>query len=171
MEKLTLRQFSDVVKALVEANLSKEEGVFSISLTEKASKIYDEGIEIILTGRKTVNKDYQSEDSTHEIHCCESESNSVSYNMNVEYREYELQIMENVAPQSTILNSIAEVIAYGIKKGEEPKFEEPMEDEFDEDAINEYESNRLCKCILKTMFVCMAIPVGLLAVKKLIERK
>ena len=91
--------------------------------------------------------------------------------MNVEYREYELQMMENVAPQSTILNSIAEVIAYGIKKGEEPKFEEPMEDEFDEDAINEYESNRLCKCILKTMFACMAIPVGLLAVKKLIERK
>ena len=34
MEKLTLRQFADVTKALVEAGLSKEEGEYTVELNE-----------------------------------------------------------------------------------------------------------------------------------------
>ena len=49
MEKLTLRQFADVVKALVEAGLSKENKKYNLKITETPNAEEDEGIRIVMT--------------------------------------------------------------------------------------------------------------------------
>ncbi len=49
MEKLTLRQFSDVVKALVEAGLSKENKKYNLKITETPNAGEDESIRIVMT--------------------------------------------------------------------------------------------------------------------------
>lgn len=49
MEKLTLRQFSDVVKALVEAGLSKENKKYNLKITETPNAGENESIRIVMT--------------------------------------------------------------------------------------------------------------------------
>lgn len=56
MEKLTLRQFADVTKALVEAGLSKEEGEYTVKLSEMPDRFRDEGIYFSLKGTKKIEK-------------------------------------------------------------------------------------------------------------------
>ena len=56
MEKLTLRQFADVTKALVEAGLSKEEGEYTVKLSEMPDRFRDEGIYFSLKGTKRLKK-------------------------------------------------------------------------------------------------------------------
>ena len=64
MEKLTLRQFADVTKALVEAGLSKEEGEYTVKLSEMPDRFRDEGIYFSLKGTKKIEKEVKDKNNT-----------------------------------------------------------------------------------------------------------
>ena len=63
MEKLTLRQFADVVKALVEAGLSKENKKYNLKITETPNAGEDEGIRIVMTIKAEKEKEESAEQS------------------------------------------------------------------------------------------------------------
>lgn len=51
MSKLTLRQFTDVVKALMEASLTKEYGI-RLEIMEEPDEISDDGVKVTLKVEK-----------------------------------------------------------------------------------------------------------------------
>lgn len=165
MEKLTLRQFSDVIKALVEANLSKEENCFIISVSEEPDKSKAEGMHIYLTGRKDKIKKCETGESP--VKCEEYEGYEILYDMNNEYRYYETRILRDDIQQSEVLRNIADSIACGIKRGK------PLEEDLDENWADEELDDLDCmrrKCIAKACLIFAAIPVGLFIAKNLLKK-
>lgn len=165
MEKLTLRQFADVVKALVEANLSKEaedDCTYTVSLISNTSQKADGGIQMVLKGEKTVKAEIADTEDDCEISSYESYTSEADFDMNSQYNEYVKQMDENSKIQSDILKSIAMNIAEEIKSS----------DEIDnEDYFDECEDKNICKCIAKAALICAAIPAGIMITKKLLKKE
>ena len=111
MEKLTLRQFADVIKALVEADMPKEAG-FTLKVVESGDKEAD-GQKVELVCTKEEKKDTKKTDSV-EAYSSEYCNAEITYDMNADYREYELELAGNAAPQDEILRKIAKRVVYDI---------------------------------------------------------
>lgn len=112
MEKLTLRQFADVIKALVEADMPKEAG-FTLKVVESGDKEEADGQKVELVCTKEEKKDTKKTDSV-EAYSSEYCSAEITYDMNTDYREYELELTGNAAPQDEILRKIAKRVVYDI---------------------------------------------------------
>ena len=193
MEKLTLRQFADVIKALVEADMPKEAG-FTIKVVESGDKEKADGQKVELVCAKEVkNEDTKKTDSV-EAYSSEYCSAEITYDMNADYREYELELAGSAAPQDEILRKIAERVVYDIvgdlkiEKKEAEKVEEKREecgcqdkdkddfaDDFD-DEENDFDNDwaddeNACECCgkaLKAALIGAAIvPLSILIFRRI----
>lgn len=132
MEKLTLRQFADVIKALVEADMPKEAG-FTLKVVESGDKEKADGQKVELVCTKEEKKEDTKKTDSVEAYSSEY-CNAEIYDMNADYREYELELAGNTAPQDEILRKIAKRVVYDIfgdskvEKKEAEKVEEKKED-------------------------------------------
>lgn len=154
MEKLTLRQFSDVIKALVEASVTKEAGKLDLVLeTSKA----EDGEQISLVCKKEQKKEDEKKIAGVDVSSKEVSFVELYYDMNSEYRNYELELLHNTASPDEIIRKIADKIAYdmvssvkeiGVDKDvakEEPKeAEESSKETCKDDCKNDCKCD--CKC-------------------------
>lgn len=113
MEKLTLRQFADVIKALVEADMPKEAG-FTFKIVESGDKEKADGQKVELVCTKEEKKEDAKKTDSVEAYSSEYCSAEITYDMNADYREYELELAGNAAPQDEILRKIAKRVVYDI---------------------------------------------------------
>lgn len=133
MEKLTLRQFADVIKALVEADMPKEDG-FTLKVVESGGKEKADGQKVELVCTKEEKKEDTKKTDSVEAYSSEYCNAEITYDMNADYREYELELAGNAAPQDEILRKIAKRVVYDIvgdskvEKKEAEKVEEKKED-------------------------------------------
>lgn len=102
MEKLTLRQFSDVVKALVEAGLSKENKKYNLKITETPNAGEDESIRIVMTIKAEKEKEEKAEQSYRN----RKYSYSMTLNMNAQYHTY-IMMLEHEIPQAEVLKRMS----------------------------------------------------------------
>ena len=113
MEKLTLRQFADVIKALVEADMPKEAG-FTHKVVESGDKEKADGQKVELVCTKEEKKEDTKKTDTVEAYSSEYCSAEITYDMNADYREYELELAGSAAPLDEILRKIAKRVVYDI---------------------------------------------------------
>ena len=113
MEKLTLRQFADVIKALVEADMPKEAG-FTLKVVESGDKEKADGQKVELVCTKEEKKEDTKKTDSVEAYSSEYCSAEITYDMNADYREYELELAGSAAPQDEILRKIAKRVVYDI---------------------------------------------------------
>lgn len=193
MEKLTLRQFADVIKALVEAGMPKEAG-FTFKVVESGDKEKTDGQKMELVCAKEVkNEDTKKTDSV-EAYSSEYCSAEITYDMNADYREYELELAGNAAPQDEILRKIAERVVYDIvgdlkiEKKEAEKVEEKRgecgcqdkdkddfaddfddeENDFDDDWADDENACECCGKALKAALIGAAIvPLSILIFRRI----
>ena len=74
MSKLTLRQFTDVVKALMEASLTKEYGI-RLEIMEEPDEISDDGVKMTLKVEKESIKECTKSGKMCETYSCDCNSN------------------------------------------------------------------------------------------------
>lgn len=195
MEKLTLRQFSDVVKALVEAGLSKENKKYNLKITETPNAGENESIRIVMTIKAEKEKEEKAEQS----YRSRKYSYSMTLNMNAQYHTY-IMMLEHETPQAEVLKHISNDIIKRILEentcfdgeseepcqqsesckpqydsAEECKYSECKNDDedLDEDWADEELDDLDCmrrKCIAKACLIFAAIPVGLFIVKNLLKK-
>ena len=113
MEKLTLRQFADVTKALVEAGLSKEEGEYTVKLNEMPDRFRAEGIYFSLKGTKKIEKEVEGDDEETDVACSFCSEGQIELDMNHKYERY-VEEMNKGKNQTEILKEIAGEIAEDI---------------------------------------------------------
>ena len=70
MSKLTLRQFTDVVKALMEASLTKEYGI-RLEIMEEPDEISDDGVKMTLKVEKESIKECTKSGKMCETYSCD----------------------------------------------------------------------------------------------------
>lgn len=190
MEKLTLRQFADVVKALVEAGLSKENKKYNLKITETPNAEEDEGIRIVMTIKAEKEKEEKAEQS---YRTC-----SMTLNMNAQYHTY-IMMLENETPQAEVLKHISNDIVKRVleentcfeDESEEPcpqsesckpKYDsaeenkcsgcensEDLDEDWADEELDDLDCMR-CKCIAKACLIFAAIPVGLLIIKNMFRK-
>lgn len=194
MEKLTLRQFSDVVKALVEAGLSKENKKYNLKITETPNAGEDESIRIVMTVKAEKEKEEKAEQS----YRSRKYSYSMTLNMNAQYHTY-IMMLEHETPQAEVLKHISNDIikrileentCFGIEnekpcqhgENDKPKCDDTEEcrcsdckddEDLDEDWADEELDDLDCmrrKCIAKACLIFATIPVGLFIVKNLLKK-
>ena len=195
MEKLTLRQFSDVVKALVEAGLSKENKKYNLKITETPNAGEDESIRIVMTIKAEKEKEEKAEQS----YRSRKYSYSMTLNMNAQYHTY-IMMLEHEPPQAEVLKHISNDIikrileentCLGIEnekpgqhwENDKPKCDDTEEcrcsecknddEDLDEDWADEELDGLDCmrrKCIAKACLIFAAIPVGLFIVKNMVKK-
>lgn len=164
MEKLTVRQFADVLKALVEANLSKEQDdsvVYAVSLVSEP---------LMLKGEKEVQEKQTQKTPSGEAADYELYTSEINFDMNAKYEIYEAIMDTGKIQQADILKNIARDIAESIKGSDEPDLEFEDEDFNNCEEDDEDENRLFCSCLIKTILICAAIPAGLVALKKLHQR-
>lgn len=187
MGKLTLRQFTDVVKALLEAGLVKKEG-FKIKVIEDADKFLEEGTQMTIEVEKEVVKECESKRKNKESYFCDCRSDILSFDMNQKYLDYEKRMDSKKEEETVILKDITEKMLTVIieEMTEEAETTEESDKETDkkkattacadnvetdccceEDDIEENaeETVLVCKCIMKAALICAAIPIGILVAK------
>ena len=179
MEKLTLRQFADVIKALVEANMPKEAG-FTLKVVESGDKEKADGQKVELVCTKEEKKEDTKKTDSVEAYSSEYCSAEITYDMNADYREYELELAGSAAPQDEILRKIAKRVVYDIvgrvvydidgdskvEKKKAEKVEEKKEDcecqdkdkddftdDFDDDDLDDDwdDDENTCECCKKAL--------------------
>lgn len=179
MEKLTLRQFADVIKALVEADMPKEAG-FTLKVVESGDKEKADGQKVELVCTKEEKKEDTKKTDSVEAYSSEYCSAEITYDMNADYREYELELAGSAAPQDEILRKIAKRVVYDIvgrviydidgdskvEKKEAEKVEEKKEDcecqdkdkddfadDFDDDDFDDdwADDENTCECCGKAL--------------------
>ena len=194
MEKLTLRQFADVVKALVEAGLSKENKKYNLKITETPNAGEDEGIRIVMTIKAEKEKEEMAEQS----YINSKYSYSMSLNMNAKYHTY-IMMLEDETPQAEVLKHISnDIIKCALEENTcfDDESEEPCQqsesckpkcdsaeesrcsgcenaEDLDEDWADEELDDLDCmrwKCIAKACLIFAAIPVGLLIIKNMFRK-
>lgn len=194
MEKLTLRQFSDVVKALVEAGLSKENKKYNLKITETPNAGEDESIRIVMTVKAEKEKEEKAEQS----YRSRKYSYSMTLNMNAQYHTY-IMMLEHETPQAEVLKHISNDIikrileentCFGIEN-EKPyqhgendkqkcddteecrcsdcKDDEDLDEDWSDEELDDLDCMRR-KCIAKACLIFAAIPVGLFIVKNLLKK-
>lgn len=161
MEKLTLRQFADVTKALVEAGLSKEEGEYTVELNEIPDRFRDEGVYFSLRGTKKIEKEVEDDEET-DVACSFRSEGEIELDMNHKYERY-VEEMDKGKNQTEILKEIAGEIAEDILHcDEEP---DDMFGEFDE-----LRGCMLCRNAAKAVLAVAATAAGVAMVKKLAKK-
>ena len=198
MEKLTLRQFADVVKALVEAGLSKENKKYNLKITETPNAGEDEGIRIVMT----IKAEKEKEESAEQSYRSRKYSYSMTLNMNAKYHTY-IMMLEHETPQAEVLKHISNDIIKCVLEenvcfddeseepcpqgeNDKPKCDDDDTEECrcsgcendDEDLDEEWADEELdgldCmrgKCIAKACLIFVAIPVGLLIAKNILKKE
>lgn len=162
MEKLTLRQFADVTKALVEAGLSKEEGEYTVKLNEMPDRFRAEGVYFSLKGTKKIEKEVEGDDEETDVACCFCSEGEIELDMNHKYERY-VEKMNKGKNQTEILKEIAGEIAEDILHcDEEP---DDMFGEFDE-----LRGCMLCRNAAKAALAVAATAAGVAVVKKLAKK-
>ena len=162
MEKLTLRQFADVTKALVEAGVSKEEGEYTVKLSEMPDRFRDEGIYFSLKGTKKIEKEVKDDDAETDVACSFCSEGEIELDINHKYERY-IEEMDKGKNQTEILKEIAGEIAEDILHcDEEP---DDMFGEFDE-----LRGCMLCRNAAKATLTVAAIAAGVAAVRKLAKK-
>ena len=163
MEKLTLRQFADVTKALVEAGLSKEEGEYTVNLNEMPDRFRDEGVYFSLKGTKKIEKEIEEDDEEEtDVACSFRSEGEIEMDMNHRYERY-VEEMDKGKNQTEILKEIAVEIAEDILHcDEEP---DDMLGEFDE-----LKNCMLCRNAAKAALAVAATAAGVAAVRKLAKK-
>lgn len=192
MEKLTLRQFADVIKALVEADMSKEAG-FTLKVVESGDKEKADGQKVELVCTKEEKKEDTKRTDSVEAYSSEYCSAEITYDMNADYREYELELAGNAAPQDEILRKIAKRVVYDIvgdskvEKKEAEKVEEKKEDcecqdkdkddfadDFDDDDDWADDKNT-CECCGKALKAALigatVVPLSIMIFKRIRKKK
>lgn len=191
MEKLTLRQFADVIKALVEAGMPKEAG-FTLKVVESGDKEKADGQKVELVCTKEEKKEDTKKTDSVEAYSSEYCSAEITYDMNADYREYELELAGSAAPQDEILRKIAERVVYDIvgdfkvEKKEAEKVEEKKEncrcqdkdkddfaDDFDDDDLNDDwdDDENTCECCRKALKAALigaaVVPLSIMIFKRI----
>ena len=190
MEKLTLRQFADVIKALVEADMPKEAG-FTLKVVESGDKEKADGQKVELVCTKEEKKEDTKKTDSVEAYSSEYCSAEITYDMNADYREYELELAGSAAPQDEILRKIAKRVVYDIvgdvkvEKKEAEKVEEKKEDygcqdkdkddfadDFDDDLDDGWaDEENTCECCgkaLKAALISAAVvPLSIMIFKRI----
>lgn len=162
MEKLTLRQFAGVTKALVEAGLNKEEGEYTVELNEMPDRFRDEGVYFSLKGTKKIEKEVEDDDEETDVACSFRSEGEIELDMNHKYERY-VEEMNKGKNQTEILKEIAVEIAEDILHcDEEP---DDMFSEFDE-----LKNCMLCRNAAKAVLAVAATVAGVAAVKKLAKK-
>ena len=162
MKKLTLRQFADVTKALVEAGLSKEEGEYTVNLNEIPDRFRDEGVYFSLKGTKKIEKEVENGDEETDVACSFRSEGEIELDMNHKYERY-VEEMDKGKNQTEILKEISVEIAEDILHcDEEP---DDMFGEFDE-----LKSCMLCRNAAKAALAVAATAAGVVVVKKLAKK-
>lgn len=191
MEKLTLRQFADVIKALVEADMPKEAG-FTLKVVESEDKEKADGQKVELVCTKEEKKEDTKKTDSVEAYSSEYCSAEITYDMNADYREYELELAGSAAPQDEILRKIAKRVVYDIvgdlkiEKKESEKVEEKKEDcgcqdknkddfadAFDDDDLDEdwADNENTCECCGKALKAALigaaVVPLSIMIFKRI----
>lgn len=162
MEKLTLRQFADVTKALVEAGLSKEEGEYTVELNEIPDRFRDEGVYFSLKGTKKIEKEVEDDDEETDVACSFRSDGEIEMDMNHRYERY-VEEMDKGKNQTEILKEIAvEIVEDILHCDEEP---DDMLGEFDE-----LKNCMLCRNAAKAALAVAATAAGVAAVRKLAKK-
>lgn len=162
MEKLTLRQFADVTKALVEAGLSKEEGEYTVELNEMPDRFRDEGVYFSLKGTKKIEKEVEDDDEETDAACSFRSEGEIEMDINHRYERY-VEEMDKGKNQTEILKEIAVEIAEDILHcDEEP---DDMLGEFDE-----LKNCMLCRNAAKAALAVAATAAGVAAARKLAKK-
>lgn len=196
MEKLTLRQFADVVKALVETGLSKENKKYNLKITETPNAGEDEGIRIVMT----IKAEKEKEESAEQSYRSRKYSYSMTLNMNAKYHTY-IMMLEDETPQAEVLKHISNDIVKRVLEentcfdgeseepcpqgeNDKPKCDDDTEEcrcsgceNDDEDLDEDWADEELddldcmrCKCIAKACLIFAAIPVSLLIAKNMFKK-
>lgn len=188
MSKLTLRQFTDVVKALMEASLTKEYGI-RLEIMEEPDEISDDGVKVTLKVEKESIKECTKSRKMCETYSCDCNSNAYFFDMDENYHDYEERMDKGEEPESDILRDITDKMLKSISKdmeeNPEPAKEENNEreesicsDDMDSDSYSEDDAETdaeetafVCKCIMKAALVCAAIPIGIFIAKRYFSDK
>lgn len=194
MEKLTLRQFADVVKALVEAGLSRENKKYNLKITETPNAGEDEGIRIVMT----IKAEKEKEESAEQSYRSRKYSYSMTLNMNAKYHTY-IMMLEDETPQAEVLKHISNDIIKCVLEENvcfDDESEEPCQqsesckpkcdsaeeskcsgcennEDLDEDWADEELDDLDCmrgKCIAKACLIFVAIPFVLLIAKNMFKK-
>ena len=183
MDKLTLRQFADVVKALLEAGLAKYN--VRLEIIEDVDGVFDDEMQVSIRVEKEKSEEHTEKGKTGETYSCSYNSNAYFFDMNENYHDYEARISRGEEAESDILRDIAQKMLKSILKEmeEEPQVDEEgskknvnvAKEAAEPDGYNECDNNDMeenaedavlvCKCIMKTALVCAAIPIGILIAK------
>lgn len=99
MSKLTLRQFTDVVKALMEASLTKEYGI-RLKIIEEPDEISDDGIQVTLKVERENIKECTKSGKMCETYSCNCNSNAYFFDMDESYHDYEERMDKGEEPES-----------------------------------------------------------------------
>ena len=186
MSKLTLRQFTDVVKALMEASLTKEYGI-RLEIIEEPDEIFDDGVKVTLKVERESIKACTKSGKMCETYSCDC--NAYFFDMDENYHDYEERMDKGEEPESDILRDITDKMLKSITKEMEEN-PEPAKEEHNEreesicsDDMDSYsyseddaetdaeETAFVCKCIMKAALVCAAIPIGIFIAKRYFSDK
>lgn len=115
MSKLTLRQFTDVVKALMEASLTKEYGI-RLKIIEEPDEISDDGIQVTLKVERENIKECTKSGKMCETYSCNCNSNAYFFDMDESYHDYEERMDKGEEPESDILRDITDKMLKSISK-------------------------------------------------------
>ena len=163
MEKLTLRQFADVIKALVEADMPKEAG-FTLKVVESGDKEKADGQKVELVCTKEEKKEDTKKTDSVEAYSSEYCSAEITYDMNADYREYELELAGSAAPQDEILRKIAKRVVYD---------KDDFADDFDDDDLDDdwADDKNTCECCGKALKAAMigaaVVPLSIMIFKRI----
>lgn len=178
MNKLTLRQFTDVVKALMEASLTKKYGI-RLEIIEEPDEVSDDWVQVTLKVERGSIKECTKSGKMCETYSCDCSSNAYFFNMNENYQDYEVRMNKGEESESDILRDITDKMLKSISKEMEEN-PEPAKAENNEreesicsdDAEGDAEETAfVCKCIMKAALVCAAIPIGILVAKRYFSDK
>lgn len=115
MSKLTLRQFTDVVKALMEASLTKEYGI-RLEIIEEPDEIFDDGVKVTLKVERESIKACTKSGKMCETYSCDCNSNAYFFDMDENYHDYEERMDKGEEPESDILRDITDKMLKSITK-------------------------------------------------------
>lgn len=178
MNKLTLRQFTDVVKALMEASLTKKYGI-RLEIIEEPDEVSDDGVQVTLKVERESIKECTKSGRMCETYSCDCNSNAYFFDMNENYHDYEERMAKGEESESDILRDITDKMLKSISKemDENPEPAKAENNEREENICSDdtegdaEETAFVCKCIMKAALVCAAIPIGVLVAKRYFSDK
>ena len=172
MEKLTLRQFADVIKALVEADMPKEAG-FTLKVVESGDKEKADGQKVELVCTKEEKKEDTKKTDSVEAYSSEYCSAEITYDMNADYREYELELAGSAAPQDEILRKIAKRVVYDIVGRVVYDIDGDSKVDFDDDDLDDDwdDDENTCECCKKALKAALigaaVVPLSIMIFKRI----